>query len=268
VIVDMHGHVGCWGDFLVPQPSAQWLVGMAGRLGIGATGVSHLVALGYDARLGNRLAIEEAGRYPGRLGVWLVADPHDPDGHRVVADQLDLPGVWGLKLHPDLHECSILDSRYERFLRLAVERAVLVLCHGQTRSRYSDPADLAEAVRRHPGLRLLAGHAGLWPDGFHRAAELAAGRAGLYLEICGSRLTARWLERMVAIAGAGKVLFGTDASFLDPRVGLGKVVHARLAAPDRDLVLGGNARRLLGDRLVVAPVSSSVMGRFARRWGR
>lgn len=251
MIVDIHGHVGAWGDFLVPQPSADWLLRTAGRIGIDAVGVSHLLALGYDSRLGNRLALALAGEHPGRLGAWLVADPHDPVGHRVIADQLEETGVWGLKLHPDLHECSILDSRYARFLRLAAERGIPVLSHGQTRSPYSDPGDLAEAVRRHSGLRLLAGHAGLWPDGFHRAAELAAGQEGLYLEICGSRLTTWWLERMVAIAGAEKVLFGTDAVFLDPRVGLGKVRHARISVPDRDLVLGGNAARLLGDRLSI-----------------
>lgn len=253
MIVDAHGHVGSWGNFFVPQPSAEWLVTTSGRIGIDVTGISHLVAIGYDTRLGNRLAIELAGRFPGRLGVWLVADPHDRDGARLMAEQLDTPGVWGLKLHPDVHQCALLDSRYEPYLRLAVDRGVPVLAHAQTRSEFSDPAELAETVRRHPGLRLLAGHAGLWQDGFTRAAELAAGHDGLYLEICGSRLTARWLERMVAIAGADRVLFGTDASFLDPRAGLGKVVHARLSEHDRDLVLGGNAVRLLGRRLVRDP---------------
>lgn len=246
VIIDAHGHLGSWGDFFVPQPSAEWLVATADRIGIDAIGVSHLVAIGHDTRLGNRLALETAARFPGRLGVWLVGNPHDPDGHRVLADLLGEPGVWGLKLHPDVHECPILDPRYEPYLRLAAGHGVPVLSHGQTRSPYSDPADLAEAVRRHPGLTLLAGHAGLWPEGFDRAARLAAETDGLYLEICGSRLTARWLARMVATAGADKVLFGTDACFLDPRAGLGKVLGARLSTSERALVLGGNAARLLG----------------------
>ncbi|OLF11203.1 metal-dependent hydrolase [Actinophytocola xinjiangensis] len=249
MIIDAHGHVGGWDQFLVPQPSADWLVATSSRIGIDVTGISHLVAVGYDTRLGNRLALAEAARFPGRLGVWLVADPHDPDGPRVADDLLDTPGVWGFKLHPDTHECPVTDSRYGPYLRRAVERGVPVLSHSQTRSPYSDPADLAEVVDRHPGLTLLAGHAGLWQDGFVRAAELAAAHDGLYLEICGSRLTARWLERLVAIAGAERVLFGTDATFLDPRAGLGKVVNSRLSAHERDLVLGGNAARLLGARL-------------------
>lgn len=253
MIIDAHGHVGPWGDFFIPQPSAEWLVTTSGRIGIDVTGISHLVAVGYDTRLGNRMAIDLAAEYPGRLGAWLVANPHDGDGVRVLGEQLDRAGVWGLKLHPDVHQCAALDPRYEPYLRLAVERDVPVLCHTQTRSDYSDPPEVAEVVRRHPGLRLLAGHAGLWTDGFTAAAELAARHDGLYLEICGSRLTPRWLARMVAIAGADKVLFGTDASFLDPRAGLGKVVHARLSEHDRDLVLGGNAVRLLGPRLVSYP---------------
>ncbi|PZF80036.1 amidohydrolase family protein [Jiangella anatolica] len=249
MIVDIHGHLGSPGDFFVPEPSAQWLLRMADRVGIDAIGVSHFVALNLDARRGNTMAIDLATQYPGRLGAWLVANPHDRDGDRVIADQLDVPGVWGLKVHPDFHSVPVLDRRYERYLRLAADHSVPVLSHGQTRSDYSDPADLAEVARRHPGLTLLVGHAGLWTDGFARAAELAAAQPGLHLEIAGSRLTTRWLERMVAIAGADKVLFGTDANFLDPRVGLGKVVHSRLADADRELVLGGNAVRLLGRRL-------------------
>ncbi|WP_116948820.1 amidohydrolase family protein [Jiangella endophytica] len=251
-VIDAHGHLGAWADFFVPEPDADWLVDVNTEIGIDAVGVSHLVAVGRDPATGNELALAEAGRHPGRLGVWLVADPHDPDATARLRDQLDRPGVWGLKLHPDTHECAATDPRYEPLLELAAAAGVPALVHGQTRSPFADPGVLAELARRHPAVPVFAGHAGLSPDGFHRAARLAAEQPGLYLEICGSRLTTRWLERMVAIAGADRVLFGTDACFLDPRLGLGKVRLARLSDTDRALVLGGNAARLLGRRLTLA----------------
>lgn len=248
MIIDIHGHLGTWHDFFVPEPSAEWLVETSSRIGITATGVSHLVAIGHDTLAGNRMALAAAASHPESLGVWLVANPHRTHEIDVLAEQLSIPSVWGIKIHPDVHEHAITGPGYEPFLRLAREHAVPVLSHGQTRSPWSDPALLAEVSRRHGDLVLLAGHAGLWVDGFEQAANLAAEHPGLHLEICGSRLTARWLERIVDIAGADKVLFGTDACFLDPRVGLGKVLHARLSKADRELVLGRNALRILADR--------------------
>lgn len=244
-VIDVHGHIGSWPDFRIPEPSAEWLVAMNVRIGIDVVIFSHLVAIGHDAVTGNRMALAEARRFPGRLGVWLVADPHSPERVAEVRAQLEEPGVCGLKLHPDVHEQAITDSGYRPYLELAAERGVPVLSHGQTRSPWSDPALLAEVCARYEGLTLLMGHAGLWADGFPRAIELAAQHQGLHLELCGSRLTHRWVERMVHEAGAEKVLFGTDASFLDPRVGLGKVRLARMTDAERALVLGGNAERIL-----------------------
>lgn len=251
-VVDAHGHVGGWADFFVPEPDSSWLVDVNAEIGIDVVGISHLVAVGRDTVTGNELALAEAERHPGRIGVWLVADPHHPDAAALLRDQLHRTGVWGLKLHPDTHLCAATDPRYEPLLELAAEAGVPVLSHGQTGSPFSDPGDLAELARRHPTVPVLVGHAGLWQEGFERAARLAAAQPNLHLEICGSRLTTRWLERLVAVAGADRVLFGTDACFLDPRLGLGKVRFARLSDADRALVLGGNAARLLGGRLVLA----------------
>lgn len=247
-VVDIHGHLGTWHDFFIPEPSAAWLVATNTRIGIDMVGVSHLTAIGYDTAVGNRMALAAAAHHPGRLGVWLVANPHRRD-RAVLADQLAEPGVWGLKLHPDVHEHPITGRGYEPYLELAREHGIPVLSHGQTRSPWSDPGLLADVSSRYDDLVLLAGHAGLWADGFERAAHLAAEHAGLYLEVCGSRLTTGWLERIVAIAGPGKVLFGTDACFLDPRLGLGKVRYARLGEGDREAVLGGNALAILRHRL-------------------
>lgn len=248
MIVDVHGHIGTWHDFFVPEPSAQWLVETNSRIGIDVVVVSHLVAFGHDTRAGNRMALEAARQHPGRIGVWLVANPHWPERVAGLRAQLDEPGVCGLKLHPDVHEYPITGAGYRPYLELAEEKCLPVLAHGQTRSVWSDPEQLATVCARYPSLTLLMGHAGLWVDGFDRAVELAVEHPGLYLEIGGSRLTHRWLERIVAGAGAHNVVFGSDASFLDPRVGIGKVLAARLAPADRALVLGGNAQRILGER--------------------
>jgi predicted TIM-barrel fold metal-dependent hydrolase len=241
VILDAHGHIGTWADFLIPAPEAKDLVEMADRLGVTAIGVSDLLAVGVDAPAGNRSALAAASDFPGRLGVWLVANPHQPFDTGL----LDHPAVWGVKLHPDVHRCALTDPRYEPVFGLGVP----VLAHGQTGTEWSDPAQFAEIGRRHPAVPLLMGHAGLFADGFHRAARLVADVPSVYLETCGSRMTGRWVARLVDLVGADRVVFGSDACFLDLRVGLGRVVLAPLNDADRAAVLGGTLREILGGRL-------------------
>ncbi|SEG97240.1 hypothetical protein SAMN05444920_110291 [Nonomuraea solani] len=238
MILDAHGHLGPWPDFLIPDPSAVGLVASMDRLGIDAIGISHLLAVGPCAEEGNRLAFAAAERHPGRFGVWQVYNPHQ-------RNRLTRDGVWGVKIHPDVHECRLDDARYDPVWELGLP----VLAHGQTDSPWSDPARFATVAGRHPGVPLLLGHAGLWPHGFARAAELVSGHPNVYLEICGSRMTGRWIARLAALLGADRVVYGSDACFLDLRVGFGRVALAPLDPAGRALIQGGNLARLLKGRL-------------------
>ncbi|GAA2673283.1 amidohydrolase family protein [Nonomuraea recticatena] len=235
MILDAHGHVGSWPDFLIPDPTADGLVSLMDRLGIDAMGISHLLGVGPDAEGGNRLAFEAAERHPGRFGVWQVYNPH----HR---NRLVTEGVWGVKIHPDVHQCPLDDPRYDPVWELGLP----VLAHGQTDSPWSDPARFAVVAARHPDVPLLMGHTGLWPYGFASAARLAADHPNLYLETCGSKMTGRWIARLAELAGADRVLFGSDSCFLDLRVGYGRIALAPLVEADRALIQGGNLARILG----------------------
>lgn len=244
-VLDAHGHIGGWPDFLIPDPTAAGLVAMADRLGVDAIGVSALLALGPDTAVGNRRALAAAEAHPGRLGVWLVANPHQPAPLAELPEQLGRPEVWGIKVHPDAHQCRLDDPGYTAVFELAADKRVPVLAHGQTDTHWSDPAIFADVGRRYPAVPLLLGHAGLWAHGFARAARLVADVPSVYLEICGSRMTARWVARLVEMVGADRIVYGSDACFLDLRVGLGRVLLAPLAEPDRAAVLGGNLAHLL-----------------------
>ncbi|WP_327091111.1 amidohydrolase family protein [Nonomuraea sp. NBC_01738] len=240
MILDAHGHLGPWPDFLIPDKSADGMIELMDRLGVDAMGLSHLLGVGPSAEEGNRLAFEAAARHPGRFGVWQVYNPHQRTPLVSTA-----PGVWGVKLHPDVHQCRLDDPRYEPVWRLGLP----VLAHGQTDSPWSDPVQFATIAARHPEVPLLLGHTGLWPYGFARAAELVADHPSVLLELCGSKMTGRWIARLAELAGAERLVYGSDSCFLDLRVGFGRVALAPISDHDRALVFGGNLARVLKGRL-------------------
>ncbi|TBT83027.1 metal-dependent hydrolase [Propioniciclava sinopodophylli] len=251
MILDAHGHLGTWGDFFIPHADPAWLIATLDRVGISAIGVSHLLGVGHDARTGNRLALEASEQFAGRIGVWLVGDPHDREAVARLSDDVDHTGVWGVKLHPDTHQVQLTDERYEPLLAFAAERGLPVLTHTHTGSVWSDPALAAEVSKRHAGMPILLGHSGLVENGLTRTAAIMADHPDLIAEICGSQLTRRWLTRLVRLVGADRVVYGSDACFFDPRPALGRLLAAELTDPERDSVAGGTLARLLGHRLTV-----------------
>ncbi|MCY3761310.1 MAG: amidohydrolase family protein, partial [Gemmatimonadetes bacterium] len=80
-----------------------------------------------------------------------------------------------------------------------------------------------------------------------RTQAIAAARANAnyYLETCSTFRQPGVVERLVAEAGADRVIFGSDTPLMDPRPQLGKIVTADIDAAAKRLILGGNARRLL-----------------------
>jgi predicted TIM-barrel fold metal-dependent hydrolase len=244
-VIDAHGHLGSWFNFAIPDTSTEGLLAVMDRCGVATMCVSHLLGVGPDARAGNALLLDELDKYPGRFLGYAVYDPHDPQAPARADELLSAPGVIGLKLHPDTHEHPLDGPGYAPAFELAARRGALVLSHGQHESPWSDPARFAVVAPRYPEVQLLMGHAGLWPSGFPAAADVAARCPNVTLEICGSRMTSRHLAWLVTTVGADRMVFGSDALFLDLRVGLGRVMLAPLTTDDRDLLLFGTMTRLL-----------------------
>ncbi|MFE7777868.1 amidohydrolase family protein [Streptomyces sp. NPDC057445] len=243
--IDAHGHLGLWHAFAIPDGSARSLVAMMDLCGVAASCVSHLLAVGPDARAGNALLLEELAAHPGRLLGYAVFNPHDPEAAPRLRDLLDAPGVIGVKLHPDVHEVGLDHPAYTPAFDLAAERGRIVLAHSQHRSAFNDARHFMAVAPRHPTVPLLMGHSGLAPHGYGPAIEAALRCPNLVLETCSSRMTARHLVRFVSEVGADRIVFGSDAVFLDLRIGLGRVLLADLAEGDRQLILHGTMDRLL-----------------------
>jgi len=80
-----------------------------------------------------------------------------------------------------------------------------------------------------------------------RFIEIARQFPNVYLDTAMSRLPRGLVERLVAGAGADKVLWGSDALFLSLTYEVGRALGARLSDDVKRQIMGGNARRILGN---------------------
>lgn len=107
----------------------------------------------------------------------------------------------------------------------------------------STPGELAELAARHPRAIFICGHTGVdWGAGLQAIQACP----NVYSDLSGSDPTAGFTEAAVRMLGAERVLFGTDAGGRSFATQLAKVYGADLTDPTRQMILGGNLKRLLG----------------------
>ena len=101
---------------------------------------------------------------------------------------------------------------------------------------------LAQLCLDTPGLRVIAGHMGA--DGFAHAIEAANACDRLYLEPCWSHAPAGRIAAVVAAVDDRQLLFGTDATLIDPSSAYGAVAAAGLTAETAERIAWRNAAEL------------------------
>jgi aminocarboxymuconate-semialdehyde decarboxylase len=195
---------------------------------------------------------------------------------------MQVPGIVGTEIPSSVRGSYLGDDAFEPFWAAAEAAGALVFVHPTTRglgipaldqhylwNSVGNPletaitaAHLAAAgvLERHPGLKILLAHGGgalpalrgrlrrahaIRPEASSRSA---AGPDDVLRRFWFDSLThdAAVLADLVAWAGADRVLLGSDRPFDMGTDGPVEDVRALRLGGQEDLILGGNARRLLG----------------------
>ncbi|MEW2084484.1 amidohydrolase family protein [Streptomyces sp. NPDC005283] len=250
-IIDVHAHVGRW-QFHLTTGDGDTNLRQMDRYGIDLQLVSAAEAVVYDAVAGNAALREVLAQQP-RLYGYAVVNPNRPE--KSAADLrrcLDTGRFVGAKIHT--HYPGRLPGSREmaEAFDVVAEAGVPLLLHTWGR----EVTLLPELLASRPGLRVIMGHAG--GDAWREAAHAAASCDRLYLEHC---RTATDAGRVAYAREAGvpveRLLFGTDATLIDPCVSLGVVRDAGFTEAELDRVLWRNAAELFGLGAVPSPTRPS-----------
>jgi predicted TIM-barrel fold metal-dependent hydrolase len=214
-----------------------------------------------------RVLFDVARKHPDRIVPFAHIDPRRPGAVDFIRKCVQEHGARGLKLHPgagfDPSQKQTLD-----LIEVAAGFNLPVVTHtgpsiAPTVSRYCEPIYLDEMLLRFPEVNFIAGHLAY---GYHELlVSLGRVRPNLYADISGWQVTARTdydlfartLRRAADVMGPERVLFGTDGPYLWPTLSDRDYVQAvrdlttrapadaRFTSEEVDLILGGNAARLL-----------------------
>jgi len=249
--IDIHAYIGKWPYWPVPVSTASEVVNVMDTCCIDRAVITSTRSLFVNWRDGNREALDAAAQCPNRLIAFACIGPPELS-HKLPANEFDpdqMVAVRGYRLFPQYHSYQFL---YEPFVDTVCEHAVARQLPVQLPLRVLmnwgmpmlDVSSMAAVVERHPKAIWIL-------TGLNYFQELRAGLAlmrrfpTVHLETsCIQGFNA--IAKIVEECGSDRLLFGTGLPMQNAAAGLRKIEHARITDLQREAILGGNARRLLG----------------------
>jgi predicted TIM-barrel fold metal-dependent hydrolase len=125
-------------------------------------------------------------------------------------------------------------------MQLADELNMVVHIHND------DPQDMDRLCREFPDITFVLAHLGDSPEEVKERVDLTKRHQKLHLDISGHGYQRMGiLEQAVRVAGADRVLFGSDYTINDPAGVIARLDKSNFDIETREKVLGGNLERLL-----------------------
>jgi len=249
-IWDEHCHLGSVRG-ATPQERMAELVRHADRLGIERMMVSqgfsaHFHPTADQLREENDRVMRAVHDFPDRSYGSVYLSPAHPEFsvdefNRCVRDG---PMVSVGEIEAD-RRCNVPEM--DRIVERAAALKVPLLQHTWLKAAGNEPGesspyDLVELAQRHPEVQFVCVHTG---GNWERGIRILRPFRNVSAEIAGSDPTSGIVEMAVRELGAERVIYGSDVGGRSFASQLAKVLGARVDEAAKELILGGNLRRLL-----------------------
>lgn len=251
--IDIHTHLNAPGAVPAPDEMAR-MKRLARRHGIGrAVALGNLVSVGGpnpspdEIHTINDNSLAAMRAHPDFFIGFCYLNPEHPADYSLgeLERCVVRGGMKGIKFWIAV---KATDRRHDPLLKRAEELRVPVLYHAwykQTEQgkNESTPAQIADLARRFPRVPLVMAH--LTGDG-ERGVLDVLDCPNVLVDTSGGQPEAALVEYAVRRLGAERVIYGSDWPIRDFGVQVNRVRGARLSAEQQELVLRGNAERILG----------------------
>ena len=214
------------------------------------------------AKEANDYIIESVSRFPSRLIGFCSVDPSWGNDALRELERCADAGVRGIgELHPDTQgaDTQALDITSLELMApvmdLARERNLIVLTHASEPvghlypgKGHTTPDKLYSMIRNFPENLIVCAHWGGGLPFYNLMPEVGAELGNVYFDTAASPFLydPKIFPAVVGVAGANRILFGTDYPLISHRRLLDQLDNESLTPEHKEDILGKNAGRLLG----------------------
>ncbi len=189
---------------------------------------------------------ECAQKYPDRIIGFMTMHPDFEDIEGEV-DRCVKMGLKGLKIHPDFQRFHIDDKKAYDIYE-AIEGRIPILVHtGDFRYQWSKPARMAKVMEDFPNLTVIGAHFGGWSEWDDAAEVFSRCKNKIYVDTSSTmyEVPPERVRELIKLYGEDHVMFGTDYPMWNAVDELKHIDALDLDASVKEMILHGNAERLL-----------------------
>lgn len=205
----------------------------------------------------NDYIIDAVARYPQRLVGFGAVQPQST--RAAIAEiercaQAELKGMG--EIRPDLQLFDLSDEMVTApFVEALTQHGMILLTHASEPVGHSydgkggvTPDLLYPFIESYPQLTIVCAHWGGGLPFYSLMPEVGKAMKNVYFDSAASPFlySPQVYPQVIGLVGADKVLFGSDYPLLPPGRLLKEIEALELPPEDKEMLLAGNARRLLG----------------------
>ena len=260
-IIDSHAHIypekiakkatdtiGVFYDIKMEMPAgtAERLLEDGKSAGVSRFVVHSVATTAHQVRAINEFLKRECNAHPEFIG-FITLHQELPEDEVIAEVSWALEnGFKGIKLHPDFQKFNIDDECAEKFYRAAAGKLPILLHMGDDRYEFSAPERLIKMAKKYPDTTFIAAHFGGYRC-WHKS-ELYKGYPNVYFDTCSSLpfISPERAKEIIDLLGAERFFFSTDFPMWDAKGELERFYQIPLTDAEREMILGGNIKRVLG----------------------
>ncbi len=205
----------------------------------------------------NDYIMESVSRYPERLIGFGAVQPQSPEGAVAEIERCAKAGLKGIgEMRPDIQLLDLTDElMMTPFVEALRKHKLILLTHASEPVGHDYPGKgivtpdmLYPFITSFPDLTIVCAHWGGGLPFYSLMPEVKKAMANVFFDTAASPLlyTSEIYNQVIQLVGADKVLFGSDYPLLEQKRLIEEIKALKLAEETENLILSGNARRLLG----------------------
>lgn len=205
----------------------------------------------------NDYILEAASRYPKRLIPFCAIQPKAGDAAIAELERCARGGARGIgEMRSDTQGFDLADKEVMGpVVEVARKHNLIFLTHASEPVGHQYPGkgaitpdSLYRFILNYPELTVVCAHWGGGLPFYALMPEVASALKNTFFDTAATPFLyrAQVFERVAEIAGADKILFGSDNPLISPRRIIAQIESVDLSQEAKSLILGGNAQRLLG----------------------